>query len=364
VARTAEALGAFWARWAQHSCGDYCPLYRDIAAAVATDGPLLERLVALPVDAHQPNVLMGAVHDLLLREPDLPLAAVYRDEPLAASAPASAPPAFLALCHDRWAELEPVCRVNRTQTNEVGRTALIGLALSHLHRRHGKPLHLIDVGASAGLNLRLDTYRLDYGSAGATGPADSPVVVRCDLRGAAPEVAAALPPITGRIGLDRAPIDLRDAERARWLVACTWPGTGRLARQAAAIDAARLDPPTVVEGDAVESLLGLLAGASDDALPVVTTTWVLAYFSKDDRARFQQVLLRSGRDRPVAWVSAEWPTVVAGLPPVLVAQPAPPPGIDVMGLLTFAGDGEPTSEVLGLAHPHGAWLEWHAARTG
>lgn len=361
MARDAASLGAFWARWADDACGDYCPLYRDIARAVSRDPVLLERLAALPVEAHQPNVLMGAVHDLLLREPGLPLAAVYADEAAAASAPAGAVAAFLDLCHQRWDVLEPVCQVNRTQTNEVGRTAIIGLALTLLHQRHGRPLRLIDVGTSAGLNLRLDSYRLDYGPAGTTGPAAAEVVVRCELRGRPAPVAPALPPLASRVGLDRAPIDLTDEARARWLVACTWPGTGRLARQAAAIAAARRHPPPLVQGDAVEGLAALLDagdGGQADTLPVVLTTWVLAYLPAQDRARFQQVLRQAGRRRPVAWVSAEWPGVVPGLPPVVMPQPAPAPGVDVVGLETFTGVADPQAEVLALAHPHGAWVDW------
>lgn len=360
MARDAAGLGVYWARWALDACGDYCPLYRDIALAVSADRALLDRLFTLPAEAHQPNVLMGAVHDLLLREASLPLARVYASEEEAAAAPAAAVSAFLDLCHQRWDDLDPVCRDNRTQTNEVGRAAIIGLALTLLHQRHGRPLRLIDVGSSAGLNLLLDTYRLDYGPAGVTGPATGEVVVRCLLRGQPAPVAPTLPPLSGCVGLDRAPIDLADEARARWLVACTWPGTGRLARQAAAIAAARRDPPRLVQGDAIEGLAALLDAEDDGAgaLPVVLTTWVLAYQPAEARARFREVLRQAGRRRPVAWMSAEQPGVVPGLPAGEVPQPAPAPGVDVVGLQTFAGEPDPHAEVLALAHPHGAWVDW------
>ena len=44
-------------------------------------------------------------------------------------------------------------------------------------------------GASAGLNLFCDRYRLDYGTAGATGPADAPVRIECAVLGGAPPIA-------------------------------------------------------------------------------------------------------------------------------------------------------------------------------
>ena len=63
----------------------------------------------------------------------------------------------------------------RIQTNDCGRSALIAPALTWAASRHPAPLALVDVGASAGLNLLLDRFRIDYGAYGATGPPESPV---------------------------------------------------------------------------------------------------------------------------------------------------------------------------------------------
>jgi hypothetical protein len=105
--------------------------------------------------------------------------------------------------------------------------------------RFDRPLALIDVGASAGLNLRCDSYRIEYGSFGATGPADSPVRIECTVEGGRPPIAPRLPPIVSRIGIDRAPIDLENTDDVRWLLACVWPDSGRLERTAASIRLAR-----------------------------------------------------------------------------------------------------------------------------
>src|SRR5690242_21591372 len=61
---------------------------------------------------------------------------------------------------------------------------------------------LVDVGASAGLNLFCDRYRLDYGSAGATGPVGAPVRIECEVLGGDPPIAPAPPEIVERSGLD------------------------------------------------------------------------------------------------------------------------------------------------------------------
>ena len=140
------------------------------------------------------------------------------------------------------------------QTNDCGRSALIGPGLTWLASQLSEPMALTDVGASAGLNLLCDRYRIDYGGAGATGPSDSPVQITCRVAGGNPPIAPALPPLRSRIGIDRSPIDLGHPDDARWLLACVWPDTDRLERTAASIHLAQQDPPRVVAGEANDTV--------------------------------------------------------------------------------------------------------------
>ena len=63
--------------------------------------------------------------------------------------------------------------VDGVQTNEVGRSASLAGALLEVARL-GRPLRLLEVGSSAGLNLRWDHYRYEAGDR-AFGDPDSPV---------------------------------------------------------------------------------------------------------------------------------------------------------------------------------------------
>ena len=183
------------------------------------------------------------------------------------------------------------------------------------------PLALVDVGASAGLTLLCDRYRFDYAEHGATGPADSPVVIGCRVLGGDPPVAAALPPLVARVGVDRDPVDLADGDDARWLLACVWPDTGRLERTAAAIALAQDDLPSVVAGDANEVLPDVLAGLPTGAMATVLTSWAFAYFSIDARQQFTDILRAESRARPIVWASAESPGVVDAFAPEDVLRP-------------------------------------------
>ena len=96
--------------------------------------------------------------------------------------------------------------------------------------RPGGPLSLLEVGCSAGLNLRLDRYRLGYGDpARWVGDPASALPLRRAASSATTRCRspAALPVIADRVGLDRSPIDVHDEEAVRWLEACVFPDRRR-----------------------------------------------------------------------------------------------------------------------------------------
>jgi hypothetical protein len=347
-------LGRIWEWFADTGCKGYSPLYDRICRVVAEDDDVLALVQEAPPPAHQPNVLLGVVHYLLLGGLDHPLAAVY-----AARSDADPGPLFRDLCLSHRAEVLALMETRRTQTNECGRSAVIGPALTWVARQFGAPLALLDVGASAGLNLGCDRYFLDYGAAGSTGPAASDVRIECAVRGGVPPIAPQLPEIVARLGLDRSPIDLTDEGDARWMLACIWPDTGRLERTRAAIRDAQLHPPTIRRGDMIDDLPAALAELPPDAVACVTTTWAIAYLQRDGRERFAVQLADAGRERPVVWISGEGLGVVSAF-----ADHRPPPEFDdiepsVLGAIRYDG-GATEVTALAFVHPHGASIDWIA----
>ena len=347
-------LGRIWEWFADTSCKGYSPIYDRICRFVANDDDVLALALEAPPAAHQPNVLLGVVHYLLLGGLDHPLAAVYEGE-----SDADPGPLFRDLCLTHRTEVLELMETRRTQTNECGRSAVIGPALTWVARNFGAPIALLDVGASAGLNLGCDRYLLDYGSAGSTGPADAAVRIDCKVLGGDPPIAPRLPEIVARFGLDQSPIDLTDERDARWLLACIWPDTGRLERTAAAIRDAQRHPPTIRRGDMVEDLSAVVAELPRDAVACVTTTWALAYLPIDARKQFVAELAAAGRERPIVWISGEGPGVVrafADHAPVQLDDIEP----SVLGAIAFDGDAM-LATALGYVHPHGATINWLAA---
>jgi hypothetical protein len=350
-------LAAIWLYVADSSCRGYSPLYDRICRAVAESDEVLDLVSEAPPPGHNPVLLLAAVHYLLLGGLDHALAEVYAGE-----SDADPGPLFVDLCLHNGDALLALLATEQVNTNEVGRSAVIGPALTAVAARLPAPLAHLDVGCSAGLNLLCDRYRLDYGRAGATGPVGAPVQIRCDVVGGSPPIVPALPTITARIGLDRAPLDVNDPQQSMWQLACVWPDTGRLARTALALEEARRSPLRLVRGDAVDDVGDLIASLPLDATAVLTTTWVVAYFSPEQRIGFREALAAASKSRPVAWISAENQGVVDLIPSD--GAPSDVNGVEwsVLGLVTFR-DGDADPELLGYVHPHGSGLDWRARRT-
>jgi hypothetical protein len=86
-----------------------------------------------------------------------------------------------------------------------------------------KTLALVDLGASAGLNLVAERLPAVW-----TDPSGAPIPVATDVRAVV------------RLGLDARPVDLTDPENVTWMRACIWPGDrGRGERLQAALSAFR-----------------------------------------------------------------------------------------------------------------------------
>jgi hypothetical protein len=346
-----EELADLWRWFADGIMAGYCPLYDEIARSVSSDRDLLALQHSARPHAHLPPMLLAGAHYLLLDGVEHPLADVY-----AGRSTAPAAPLFRDLCLEHATHLVEVLNTRTVQTNEVGRSALLGPALTWAAA--GEQLQLVDVGCSAGLNMLCDRYRLDYGTHGVTGSHDSPVRIDCRVVGGSPPIAPHLPVIAGRVGIDLDPPDLADPVDTRWLLACVWPGTGRFRRAAQAIEMGRADPPPVLRGDAVETLPGVLAGLGDGRV-VVINTWSFSYFSVEQRQAYVDLLAEVGRVRPVTWVSMDAPGVVE-LPPGEVPE-AGSLESDVLSCFTFEGSAPHRSEVLAFVQSHGMSMSWRAS---
>ena len=291
-----------------------------------------------------PNLLLASVRWLLLRGEGNPLAAFYPDLTDRPAPVTSAYPAFHAFCLAHGDAIRHLLATRRVQTNEVGRCAYLFPAFTLVAARAGdRPLALIEIGTSAGLNLMWDRYGYRYGDATVYGKRDSPVQLSCALRGATrPPLTSRFPAVARKVGVDLQVIDVADVEAVRWLQALVWPEEGeRLRALREAVEIARVDPPELRSGDALEVLPSILDTVPADVPVCVFHTHTVNQFSPEARDRLSAMLAEHGCTRELYRLSAEW---LGGVHPRLE--------------LTAWRDGRAEARLLAYCEPHGRWLEW------
>ena len=297
-------------------------IFEEWARGVSTDAELLELLSALPRPKRQPNLLFACAR--LLGCPLVP----YLE--------------WRLWVIDHWATISAEMLVRATQTNEPRRCAVLLPVLAQLEG----PIALLEVGASAGLCLYPNRYSYSYDGR-RVDPAEgaSSVLLECETTGNPP-----LPPrmldIVWRAGIDLNPLDVADDDDVLWLETLIWPEqTERRERIRAAMEIVRADPPRIVRGDAVDSLLDVADSAPKDAHLVVVSSAAIVYLMPEPRARFIELV----QSLDATWISNEG----AGIVPqaaALAAGRTPP----MIGELLLARDGVP----LAFTGPHGQRLDW------
>ncbi|MGN6810863.1 MAG: DUF2332 domain-containing protein [Thermomicrobiales bacterium] len=283
------------------------PLYQSLALTVART-PALLRLAALGRPGQYPTFLFfGAVHALLLTGADHSLARYYPSiVGDAALPPDDAGSALIDFCAAFEPALAALIQTRLVQTNVVKRALALRLCLAAVGRLVTAPVHLIEVGASAGLLLRCDRYGYTLGGRH-FGDSRSPVQIAAEWRDAVdvPDLDA-LPALASVTGIDLHPLDARDPADRRWLEALVWPENRHeadLLRQALTVVAA--DPPPIRAGDAIDVCPELAAELPPSEPRVVFHAITRLHVPADRLGAFDAALAALGHNAPLYWLSLE-----------------------------------------------------------
>jgi hypothetical protein len=295
--------------------GGRSPLYAELMAAAADDldrgGVVAQLFAGLPAPRGSvPQLrLMGALHELVLAG-SVPELARFYPSAGGESPPRGAWPSAQVALSDHFDWIRE--RLPRTvQTNEVGRSTVLYSVLLWLADRSERRLRLLEIGASAGLNLRADRYAYHVGEAtlGEPGSAvrfENPwrPGPRIDLTAAQARLR-----ITHRAGCDLAPLDPSLAEDRRRLLSYIWPDEpDRRQRLQAALQIAAVDPLPITRGPASEWLPAELAHRRPGELTVVWHSVVRQYVAAEEWAAVIECLRAASAaepDRPIVRIAME-----------------------------------------------------------
>jgi hypothetical protein len=283
------------------------PLYAALLAGAADDvarGGVVADLLAPHRDDSAGSALglrlAGALHRLVLLRQAPELALHYPS--VGGTAPPDAVwPAAERACRRHRDELRTLLR-RTVQTNEVGRSAVLVGVLQHAVAATGRPVRLLEVGASAGLNLRCDAFAYEVDD-DVLGDAGSPVRLRQPWAPGRRPPRAALT-VVQRLGCDPAPLDPTSVEGRLTLTSYVWADQQeRLERLRGALHVAARVPATVVAQGAATFLRDVLAAPTQGVVTVVWHSVVRQYIDPDERADVDALLQdaaeRSTPDAPL-----------------------------------------------------------------
>src|SRR5260221_13908124 len=269
----ARTLAQVYRHFGEVDAAGVSRLYERIAVALSESDEALRAIEAAPARKRHPALILAALHDLALAGRAPALAAAYAT----ADGDAAVGAAIDTLLRMTDAIVAIAVR-RKTRTNETGRCAVLYPAIADAARRVGaNAVGLIDVGCSAGLNLNVDRAGITYSNGQSLGDPSSPVQLSSSIVGDRPIPTRAMPEVVARVGVDLDPVDVTDADDARWLRACLWPDQPeRVARLEAEMALAATAPPLLLQGDAVEGGHNAFARVPADALRVGATTGALS----------------------------------------------------------------------------------------
>jgi hypothetical protein len=316
-----QPLAVRFARQAEFCRAAGSPLTADLldgAAAELDDADSATSDLLRPLEDDPPGSapglrFAGALHRLVLERRAPALAIHYP------SVGGTLGDVWAAACATVEEHLEPLRELVQrpVQTNEVGRSSALLGGLLHVAAEHGPRVRLLELGASAGLNLAVDRYRHEIAPGIVLGDPASPLAIDVPWQGALPPHDQPLE-VVDRLGCDPAPLDPGSTEDRLTLTSYVWADQrDRLERLRGALQVAAAHPESIRDqgaGDFLEQELTPSPG-------VATVVWhsvVRQYLSAAERDRLRDLLDAAGSrataGAPLAHLYLE-PAAGRGAPP-------------------------------------------------
>ncbi|WP_369903327.1 DUF2332 domain-containing protein [Bacillus manliponensis] len=299
---TKSAIATLFYNFSVRECKGSSELYEHLALKVSEDETLLQLASYSKPGQPVPNLLFGTVHYLLLKGHDHPLNRYY--ESVTENAKKNMNDAFehfKDFCEIHRSEIITMLQTKLVQTNEVRRCAYLYPSFCYIYNKVKRPLALIEIGTSAGLQLFWDEYHYSYGTEEMYGNKDGNVHLQSEVKGEEmPSLSQTSPPVIERIGLDLHVNDLRDEEDYFWLRSLIWPEhKERLQLFDRAAAHVKDKEFTLVEGDGVALLPEVAKHISKEAAICIFHTHVANQIPEDIKQKLVEQVKALGAQRDV-----------------------------------------------------------------
>lgn len=329
-------------RFAVDECKGASELYEFLSLQIADDEEILQLSSYTQSGQPVPNLLFGAVHYLLLQGKEHELKEYY---PSVVYNPRNVKNSFVSFkdfCLKNNEQIIKILQTKLVQTNEVRRCAYLYPAFCYIYEKVKKPLSLIEIGTSAGLQLFWDKYSYSYKTKKEKvyGAPHSTVRITSEVKAdELPLLFRNAPPVSTRIGIDLHIIDVTNAEDYLWLKALIWPEHKQ--RRKLFRDAAHYikeNTLELIEGDGISLLPRIVNNIQDDSVTCIFHTHVANQIPQEAKKQLMDTINKIGRTRDVFHLYNNM--------------------FDGKLHLDYFIDGKETNKTIGKTDGHGRWFEW------
>jgi len=343
----ATERGKLWRFLAQEMLLWDAPFYALLCENIAEDREMQD--IILHTRPNQPPIqILTAVQYLLLRGAAHELRQHFPNLNSGAPPQGDAYALFKDFVAQHRNEIIELISTRATNTNEIARSAGLNAGFRTLAAEAGEPLHLIEIGPSAGFNLLWDRFEINYkqpdGTSHKNSARDRLLSIEVELKPGGIPPLGAPPTIASRLGLELNPVNLENADERDWLRAVIHADhVARHTRIEAVLALPSHEHAEIRGGDALVLLPEALSRLPADGVACVYHTFAVYQFSTEMQQALEEIFHKASLYRPIWRLSNEW-------------------GPDGKCPLTLAcyEAGQQHQKTLAYCSIHGWWIEWIA----
>lgn len=297
-------LSQWFQRFAQTECKENAPLYFHLCIDISKDEELLTIASNTRSGQPIPNIFLGAVHFLLLKNNNVELAKYYptiSKSNLNKQIPFNL---FKSFCIQNEKAIVEIISTKIVQTNVINRCSYLFPIISSLVNNDNRPTTIIDIGTSAGLTLNFDYY--EYWNNGQHIYGNSKVKIQTEIRESGINTILPISNKITKIGIDQNPIKPSNENDKLWLKALVWADhTERFDIMDNALSLDELNKIHFYRGDSIEDYRKIIESIPKEENLIIYATHTLYQFSQEAKINFYTMLDEIGTQRDFHFISAE-----------------------------------------------------------
>ncbi len=341
-----------WFRFFANECQASSNIYFQLSSKIADNEKLCKLAAHARKGQPMPNLLFAAVHYLLLQNSTHQLAQYYPSIYKNGSPKAVPFSVFQNFCEQHETEIKHLLATKSVQTNAPNRCAYLMPIFVHIAKQHpDKELVLLDIGASAGLNLQWNSYHYEYSNGQKFGDAASGVKIKTKIRNNSADFnCQSFPKKVTSIGIDKNPVNLYQEETSLWLKALIWPDeTERFKRLSAAIELTKKQDPEIIKAATIDEYDYVVNMVPKNAILCIYHTHALYQFTSEEKAAFWQWIDKLGQQRNELYYLA-----VEGIKEMRNRYETD----DIVIELNSYRNRNKKQQLLALTDGHAKWVDW------